>query len=71
MSDVEAARVGLRPVRDWKAFGLQGCPGNRGTDGETASFAKIKLKYQEFNTLNRPKVNSTKGTLSKMQMDDK
>lgn len=27
MSDVEAARVGLKPVRDWRAFGLQGYPG--------------------------------------------
>ncbi|XP_071770455.2 nucleic acid dioxygenase ALKBH1 [Centroberyx gerrardi] len=27
VSDVEARRVGLRPVRDWKAFGLQGYPG--------------------------------------------
>ncbi|XP_028251661.1 nucleic acid dioxygenase ALKBH1 [Parambassis ranga] len=27
VSDVEAARVGLQPVRDWKAFGLQGYPG--------------------------------------------
>ncbi|XP_070776391.1 nucleic acid dioxygenase ALKBH1 [Enoplosus armatus] len=27
VSDVEAARVGLRPVRDWRAFGLRGYPG--------------------------------------------
>ncbi|XP_031722678.1 nucleic acid dioxygenase ALKBH1 [Anarrhichthys ocellatus] len=27
VSDVEAARVGLQPVRDWRAFGLQGYPG--------------------------------------------
>ncbi|XP_047467764.1 nucleic acid dioxygenase ALKBH1 [Mugil cephalus] len=27
MSDVEAARVGLQPVRAWRAFGLQGYPG--------------------------------------------
>ncbi|XP_060918588.1 nucleic acid dioxygenase ALKBH1 [Labrus mixtus] len=27
VSDVEGARVGLRPVRDWRAFGLQGFPG--------------------------------------------
>uniref|UniRef100_A0A3P8T9X2 Nucleic acid dioxygenase ALKBH1 n=1 Tax=Amphiprion percula TaxID=161767 RepID=A0A3P8T9X2_AMPPE len=27
VSDVEAARVGLRPVRDWRAFSLQGYPG--------------------------------------------
>ncbi|XP_071327263.1 nucleic acid dioxygenase ALKBH1 [Trachinotus anak] len=27
VSDVEAARVGLKPVRDWRAFGLQGYPG--------------------------------------------
>ncbi|KAM3595581.1 uncharacterized protein V6R79_025638 [Siganus canaliculatus] len=27
VSDGEAARVGLQPVRDWKAFGLQGYPG--------------------------------------------
>nr|XP_046268317.1 nucleic acid dioxygenase ALKBH1 [Scatophagus argus] len=27
VSDVEAARVGLQPVRDWKAFGLRGYPG--------------------------------------------
>uniref|UniRef100_A0A3P8TBN0 Uncharacterized protein n=1 Tax=Amphiprion percula TaxID=161767 RepID=A0A3P8TBN0_AMPPE len=26
VSDVEAARVGLRPVRDWRAFSLQGYP---------------------------------------------
>ncbi|XP_029900575.1 nucleic acid dioxygenase ALKBH1 isoform X2 [Myripristis murdjan] len=27
VSDVEARRAGLRPVRDWRAFGLQGFPG--------------------------------------------
>ncbi|CAL8287665.1 unnamed protein product [Gadus morhua 'NCC'] len=27
VSDGEASRAGLRPVRDWRAFGLQGCPG--------------------------------------------
>ncbi|XP_059214577.1 nucleic acid dioxygenase ALKBH1 [Centropristis striata] len=27
VSDVEAARVGLQPVRDWRAFSLQGYPG--------------------------------------------
>uniref|UniRef100_A0A8C2XKY9 Nucleic acid dioxygenase ALKBH1 n=2 Tax=Cyclopterus lumpus TaxID=8103 RepID=A0A8C2XKY9_CYCLU len=27
VSDVEAARVGLQPVRDWRAFGLQSYPG--------------------------------------------
>ncbi|KAJ7991005.1 hypothetical protein DPEC_G00292740 [Dallia pectoralis] len=27
MSDEEARRTGLRPVRDWRAFGLQGYPG--------------------------------------------
>ncbi|KAF3701551.1 Nucleic acid dioxygenase ALKBH1 [Channa argus] len=27
VSDVEAARVGLQPVRNWKAFSLQGYPG--------------------------------------------
>uniref|UniRef100_A0A3Q1EAB9 Nucleic acid dioxygenase ALKBH1 n=1 Tax=Acanthochromis polyacanthus TaxID=80966 RepID=A0A3Q1EAB9_9TELE len=27
VSDVDAARVGLRPVRDWRAFSLQGYPG--------------------------------------------
>lgn len=27
VSDAEAARVGLQPVRDWRAFGLQGYPG--------------------------------------------
>uniref|UniRef100_A0A3Q3EU38 AlkB homolog 1, histone H2A dioxygenase n=1 Tax=Labrus bergylta TaxID=56723 RepID=A0A3Q3EU38_9LABR len=27
VSDVEGARVGLRPVREWRAFGLQGFPG--------------------------------------------
>ncbi|GLD56382.1 DNA demethylase ALKBH1 [Lates japonicus] len=27
VSDVDAARVGLQPVRDWRAFGLQGYPG--------------------------------------------
>ncbi|KAM6968648.1 nucleic acid dioxygenase ALKBH1 [Tautogolabrus adspersus] len=27
VSDVEGARVGLQPVRDWRAFGLQGYPG--------------------------------------------
>uniref|UniRef100_A0A8C8DR00 Nucleic acid dioxygenase ALKBH1 n=1 Tax=Oryzias sinensis TaxID=183150 RepID=A0A8C8DR00_9TELE len=27
VSDEEAARVGLRPVRDWRAFSLQGFPG--------------------------------------------
>nr|XP_020471358.1 nucleic acid dioxygenase ALKBH1 isoform X2 [Monopterus albus] len=27
VSDVEAARVGLQPVRDWRAFGLKGYPG--------------------------------------------
>ncbi|XP_022606992.1 nucleic acid dioxygenase ALKBH1 [Seriola dumerili] len=27
VSDVEATRVGLKPVRDWRAFGLQGYPG--------------------------------------------
>ncbi|XP_044022335.1 nucleic acid dioxygenase ALKBH1 [Siniperca chuatsi] len=27
VSDVEAARVGLQPVRDWKVFGLRGYPG--------------------------------------------
>ncbi|XP_042356312.1 nucleic acid dioxygenase ALKBH1 [Plectropomus leopardus] len=27
VSDVEAARVGLQPVRDWRAFGLRGYPG--------------------------------------------
>ncbi|XP_074548940.1 nucleic acid dioxygenase ALKBH1 [Halichoeres trimaculatus] len=27
VSDVEAARIGLQPVRDWRAFGLQGYPG--------------------------------------------
>ncbi|XP_034530429.1 nucleic acid dioxygenase ALKBH1 [Notolabrus celidotus] len=27
VSDEEAARVGLQPVRDWRAFGLQGYPG--------------------------------------------
>ncbi|XP_072221278.1 nucleic acid dioxygenase ALKBH1 [Leuresthes tenuis] len=27
VSDEEAARVGLKPVRDWRAFGLQGYPG--------------------------------------------
>ncbi|XP_033180916.1 nucleic acid dioxygenase ALKBH1 isoform X1 [Mastacembelus armatus] len=27
VSDVEAARLGLQPVRDWRAFGLQGYPG--------------------------------------------
>ncbi|XP_054469224.1 nucleic acid dioxygenase ALKBH1 [Anoplopoma fimbria] len=27
VSDVEAATVGLQPVRDWRAFGLQGYPG--------------------------------------------
>ncbi|KAI3368081.1 hypothetical protein L3Q82_026897, partial [Scortum barcoo] len=27
VSDVEAARVGLQPVRSWRAFGLQGYPG--------------------------------------------
>ncbi|KAJ3613378.1 hypothetical protein NHX12_019628 [Muraenolepis orangiensis] len=27
VSDEEAGRVGLRPLRDWRAFGLQGSPG--------------------------------------------
>ncbi|XP_012708213.2 nucleic acid dioxygenase ALKBH1 [Fundulus heteroclitus] len=27
VSDEEAARVGLHPIRDWRAFGLQGYPG--------------------------------------------
>ncbi|XP_045919652.1 nucleic acid dioxygenase ALKBH1 [Micropterus dolomieu] len=27
VSDVEAARVGLKPVRDWRVYGLQGYPG--------------------------------------------
>ncbi|XP_029976191.1 nucleic acid dioxygenase ALKBH1-like [Salarias fasciatus] len=27
VSDVEASRVGLKPVREWRAFGLQGYPG--------------------------------------------
>ncbi|KAM9356093.1 nucleic acid dioxygenase ALKBH1 [Pholidichthys leucotaenia] len=27
VSDVDAARVGLRPVKEWRAFGLQGYPG--------------------------------------------
>ncbi|XP_070698641.1 nucleic acid dioxygenase ALKBH1 [Pempheris klunzingeri] len=27
VSDVEAAKVGLQPVRSWRAFGLQGYPG--------------------------------------------
>uniref|UniRef100_A0A3Q4BRX8 Nucleic acid dioxygenase ALKBH1 n=1 Tax=Mola mola TaxID=94237 RepID=A0A3Q4BRX8_MOLML len=27
LSDVEGARVGLRPLRDWRAFSLQGYPG--------------------------------------------
>ncbi|XP_074517040.1 nucleic acid dioxygenase ALKBH1 [Sebastes fasciatus] len=27
VSDVDAASVGLQPVRDWRAFGLQGYPG--------------------------------------------
>ncbi|CAK6972017.1 nucleic acid dioxygenase ALKBH1 [Scomber scombrus] len=27
VSDVEAGRAGLRPVRDWRAFGLKGYPG--------------------------------------------
>ncbi|XP_041828257.1 nucleic acid dioxygenase ALKBH1 isoform X2 [Melanotaenia boesemani] len=27
VSDEEAARVGLKPVREWRAFGLQDCPG--------------------------------------------
>lgn len=31
MSDVEAARVGLQPVRDWRAHGLHGYPGKHRT----------------------------------------
>uniref|UniRef100_A0A3P9BA12 AlkB homolog 1, histone H2A dioxygenase n=1 Tax=Maylandia zebra TaxID=106582 RepID=A0A3P9BA12_9CICH len=27
--DVEATRVGLQPVREWRAFGLRGHPGTR------------------------------------------
>uniref|UniRef100_A0A3B4A7T6 Nucleic acid dioxygenase ALKBH1 n=1 Tax=Periophthalmus magnuspinnatus TaxID=409849 RepID=A0A3B4A7T6_9GOBI len=27
VSDAAASRVGLRPALDWRAFGLQGCPG--------------------------------------------
>ncbi|CAN9504185.1 unnamed protein product [Ophioblennius macclurei] len=27
VTDVEASRVGLKPVREWRAFSLQGCPG--------------------------------------------
>ncbi len=43
MSDVDAARVGLQPVRDWKAFGLQGYPGKYRTDGGRELFTRIKL----------------------------
>lgn len=44
MSDVEASKVGLKPARDWRAFGLQGYPGKYGENGDCVFLPKIKLK---------------------------
>lgn len=53
VSDVDAARVGLQPVRDWRAFGLQGYPGKHRTSAETYSTlpkSNKKVCVKEFDT---------------------
>lgn len=43
VSDVEAARVGLQPVRDWRAHGLHGYPGKHRTVKTESSSTKAQI----------------------------
>lgn len=43
MSDVEAARAGLQPVRDWRAHGLHGYPGKHRTVKTESSSTKAQI----------------------------